>query len=154
MPHSYTRNVIHLVFSTKYRRPLITDEIRGELHAYIIGILRRLDSPSLRTNTATDHSHICFLLSKTQALDYVVEEVKRSTSKWIKRKGDTFADFYWQLGYAAFSVGEAELERVLAYIDRQQEHHRQVSFQDEIRTLFREHGVALNEHFFFDSRME
>ena len=148
MAHSHCRLAVHLIFSTKHRRPLITNEIRGELHAYLIGILRRLESPSIRTNTADDHAHILFLLSKKLALDYVIEEVKRSSSRWMKTKGLPFADFYWQIGYAAFSVGQDGIDQVIAYIDRQQEHHRQVSFEEEIRVLFQQYGQQLDEHFF------
>jgi len=79
-----------------------------------------------------------------------VEEVKRSSSKWIKTKVPAFADFYWQIGYAAFSVGQDNIERVAAYIEGQEEHHRTVSFEDEIRALFKQYGLKLDEEHFFD----
>jgi len=148
MPHSYARIAIHLIFSTKYRRPIIPDDLRGELQAYIIGILRNLDSPSINTNSSSDHVHSLFLLSRKQALEHVVEEVKRGSSKLLKTKGARFADFHWQVGYAAFSVAQDDIESVSAYIDNQQEHHKQVSFTDEIRTIFEECGYPLDEHFF------
>jgi REP element-mobilizing transposase RayT len=148
MPHSYARIAIHLIFGTKNRRPLIPDDIRGELHAYIIGILRNLDSPSIKTNSSTDHAHSLFLFSRKQALEHVVEEVKRGSSKWLKTKGMRLADFQWQIGYAAFSVGQDDIENVSAYIANQQEHHKQISFTDEIRALFEQYGYPLDEHFF------
>ena len=150
MSQSFARIAVHLTFSTRYRRPLITDAITGELNAYLIGILRNLDCPAIRTNTAEDHAHSLFFLSRTHPLDFIVEQLKGSSSKWIKTKGPDFADFYWQAGYAAFSVGESEIKRVAAYITGQREHHRQISFKDEIRRLFREHGLPLNEDVFFN----
>ena len=150
MSHSYSRVAIHLIFSTKYRHRMITDEIRSELHAYLIGILRHLESPSIRTNSTPEHVHSLFLLSKKHALDHVVEEVKRGSSKWIKSKDPVFADFYWQLGYAAFSVGQTGIDRVIEYIDRQQEHHRTVSFEEEVRALFHRYGEPFDEHDFFE----
>jgi REP element-mobilizing transposase RayT len=150
MPHSYARVAIHLTFSTKNRKPLITPEIRPQLIAYVVGILRNLDSPSIKTNVVDTHAHSLFLLSKKRALDFVVEEAKRSSSKWIKTKGPAFTNFYWQIGYAAFSVGQEDIERVADYIDRQEEHHRTVSFEDEIRALFKQYGLKLDEEHFFD----
>lgn len=150
MPHSYARVAIHLTFSTKNRKPLITAAIRPQLNAYLTGILRNLDSPSICTNSTADHAHSLFLQSRKQPLEYIVAEVKRSSSKWIKTKGEGLADFYWQLGYAAFSVGQEGIERVAAYIERQEEHHRTVSFEDEIRAFFKQYGLKLNEEHFFD----
>ncbi len=148
MPHSFARVAIHLTYSTKDRHPWITNAIRGELNAYQIGILRKLGCPSIRTNAATDHAHNLFIQSKRHALDYIVEELKGSSSKWIKTKGVEFAEFYWQPGYAAFSVSEEHIERVAAYIDRQVEHHRRVTFEEEIRQFFKQYGLKMDEHFF------
>lgn len=150
MAHSYSRIAVHLIFSTKDRRPLIAERIRLELNAYLVGILRKLESPSIRTNTTFDHAHSLFLLSKKQALDFVIEELKRSSSKWVKTKSPAYADFYWQIGYAAFSVGQADIKRVTSYIEYQQEHHAKgISFEDEIRTIFLKYGLNLDEKNFF-----
>ncbi len=150
MSHSFCRNIIHLVFSTQYRQPLITNDIRRELHAYMIGVLRNLESPSIRINSVETHAHLLFLLSKKQALEYVIEEVKRATSKWIKTKDPAFARFYWQEGYGAFSIGQEEVKRLTRYIDGQALHHQEVSFEDEIRALFRQAGQRLDEVYFFE----
>ena len=149
MSHSYGHIAIHLIFSTKDRHPFITEHFRQELNAYLVGILRNLGSPSIKTNTTTDHAHSLFLLSKKEPLDFVIEQLKRSSSKWIKTKDTSFANFYWQVGYAAFSVGQTEIDRVASYIEHQQNHHQKESFEDEIRRLFQEYGLSLNEENFF-----
>ncbi|OPZ87506.1 MAG: Transposase IS200 like protein [bacterium ADurb.Bin429] len=79
MPQSFARIAVHLTFSTKHRQPLITDAIAGELNAYLIGILRHLDCPPIRTNTATDHAHSLFFLARTHPLDFVIEQLKGSS---------------------------------------------------------------------------
>jgi len=109
-----------------------------------------LESPSIRTNSTADHAHIFLLQSNTRALANIVEEVKRSSSKWLKTKGPAYANFYWQIGNAAFSVGQNEVEDLIHYIDQQEEHHRNVSFIDEIRTLFRQYNQELDEKYFFE----
>jgi len=150
MSQSLSKLLVHLVFSTKNRQPLIHDDIREELHAYLIGILKAYDSPSLITNTMPDHGHILFSLSKNRALAEVIKEVKNGSSLWIKSKGLAYAHFYWQGGYGAFAVSEADREEVMRYIANQQEHHRHISFQDELRALFKANGIEFDERYLWD----
>src|SRR5262245_24288347 len=104
MSQSLAKNILHLIFSTKNREPLLTTNIRSQLHSYIGGILREWERPAIVMNSVADHIHILFCLSKNHALKKIVEEVKKGSSKWIKTKGAEFAAFFWQAGYGAFSV--------------------------------------------------
>src|SRR5687768_8660111 len=131
MPQSLASVLIHLVYSTKNREPLITPEIEPELFAYIGATLRELRSPMLEANGTPDHVHILFRLARTITIADLVEEVKKRSSNWIKTKGMAFASFYWQNGYGAFSIGESGVEDLRAYIRKQKEHHQQRAFQDE-----------------------
>ena len=107
MPQSLAKVYIHLVFSTKYRVNLIDEKIEAELFPYLATIFRENDSPSLAINAAWNHVHSLFLLSRKVALCDVIEEVKKSSSKWIKTKGAQYRKFYWQNGYGAFSVSQS-----------------------------------------------
>jgi putative transposase len=147
MPQSLANILVHLIFSTKERRPLIRDGIRERLHAYIVGVLENQQSPSLRTNSVEDHIHILFVLSKNMALAKVVQEVKQSSSKWVKEQDDDYRSFAWQNGYAAFSVSESQRVAVGDYIEKQPQHHAKVSFQDELRQFFGKHGVKYDEQY-------
>ena len=129
---------------------MIRDQERENLHAYIIGILKNLQSPSLETNSVEDHIHILFSLSKNHALAKVIGEVKESSSAWMKTQDKWYRDFYWQGGYAAFSVSESQVEIVRQYIRNQREHHRKMSFQDELRALFNRHQVEYDERYVWD----
>jgi putative transposase len=150
MSQSLAKILVHLTFSTKERRPLIRDEEREKLHAYMIGILENLKSPSLRTNSVNDHVHILFSLSKNHSLAHIVGEVKESSSAWLKKENPSYRDFYWQGGCAAFSVSESQAETVRRYIQNQPEHHKKVSFQDELRSLFKKHNVPYDERYVWD----
>src|ERR1700693_3216161 len=97
MPQSLTKNLIHLVFSTKNREPVLTEPVRGPLCAYAAAVLRDLDSHTIAINAWRDHVHILFALSKNHSLAQVVMEVKRATSKWIKTQGTAFAKFHWPI---------------------------------------------------------
>src|ERR1051326_103900 len=98
MSQSLANIVVHLVFSTKGRRPLLRDEEREELHAYITGILKNHDSPLIEINSVRDHIHILFAQSKNHAPAKIVEQIKSSSSRWIKTKDAWYQDFSWQTG--------------------------------------------------------
>jgi REP element-mobilizing transposase RayT len=147
MAQSLARNVIHLIFSTKNRAPLLQTTIRSELNGYMAGIFTNWESPAIIIGSVADHMHALFGLSKNHALVKVVEQVKRGSSKWIKTKGKEFARFAWQNGYGAFSVSSSMVNTVSRYIASQEEHHRQVTFQDEFRKYCRRHGVDFEERF-------
>ncbi|HEY2415768.1 MAG TPA: IS200/IS605 family transposase [Pirellulaceae bacterium] len=151
MPQSLARVLIHIVFSTKNREPLLRDKsIRGELHAYTLTILNSLECPSLEINSVADHIHILCVLSRKIALMNLIEGIKTSTSKWIKTKGRDYRGFHWQRGYGAFSVSESKAPEVKRYIQRQEEHHRRLTYQDEFRALCDKHGLPIDERYVWD----
>jgi putative transposase len=150
MSQSLVKNLLHLVYSTKYRKPWIHEPIRNGLWAYQAGIFRRWDSPALIIGGTDDHVHALFSLSKNHALKKVIEEVKKSSSKWIKVQEACFKDFHWQGGYAAFSVSPSNVEKVRKYIEDQEEHHRTMTFQEELRALFQRNGIEYDERYVWD----
>jgi putative transposase len=150
MSQSLAKNLLHLIFSTKHRLPLLTADIRPEMNAYLAGILRSWESPAIIVDSVEDHAHLQFALSKNFALKKVVEEVKKGSSKWIKTKGPSFADFHWQAGYGVFSVSQSNVPAVRGYIVNQEEHHRKMTFQDEFRRLLHRHGIEYDERYIWD----
>ena len=150
MPQSLASILVHLIFSTKNRQPLITPEIEVELYPYMASVFRACDSPSLTGNGTADHVHRLFSLARTQTVATVVEEVKQRSSKWLKSKGPNFAHFQWQAGYGAFSVGASMVPTVSAYIPGQKDHHQTTTFQDEFRSLLRRYGIDFDERYVWD----
>ena len=149
MPQSLSNILVHLVFSTKNREPLIYTAIRSRLHAYIVGILDQLNAPSIRVGGVADHVHILFVLGRTNSIAEIVEEVKKSSSKWMKITGEV-TEFSWQAGYGAFSIGESQVETLIQYIDNQEEHHRKISFQDEYRKFLQRYKISYDEKYVWD----
>ena len=141
MSQSLAKNLVHLVYSTKCRHPWISPEHRGGLFAYQAGIFKAWESPALVICGVEDHVHALFSLSKNHALKKIVEEVKKGSSKWMKTEGPRITDFYWQAGYGAFSVSQSNVESVFRYIQSQEEHHRKVTFQDELPNCW--YGIKL-----------
>ena len=129
MPQSLSAVYIHLVFSTKHRKPFLRDEVlRTDLHAFLGGTSKTLQCPPLIVGGVEDHIHLlaCFGRTITQA-DWV-KELKRVSNLWLKEEGG-LRDFEWQAGYADFSVSQSNLDQVKSYIANQEEHHRKMSFR-------------------------
>ena len=150
MGQSLVQNYIHIVFSTKYRQPLIKPDMESELHAYLGGICNQLECQTIKVGGYTDHIHILCKLSKKIALMKLVEEVKSHSSKWVKTKGEQYSNFYWQNGYGAFSVNPSQVETVIAYIANQHQHHSKKNFQDEYRAILKKYQVEFDEKYVWD----
>jgi len=150
VPQSLSSILIHLMFSTKNREPWIRAAIESELFAYGTTVLKNAGCPTLAMNGTADHIHALLNLSRTKSMAQIVEELKTSTSKWIKTKGPDFRGFHWQAGYGAFSVSPSKVEDVIEYIRRQKEHHCGQSFQDEFRALLERHKISFDERYVWD----
>jgi len=109
-----------------------------------------LGCPSHKVGGADDHIHIACSLSRTITIAKLIEEIKTSSSKWIKTKGNKFGMFAWQGGYGAFSIGQSQLDDLRGYIANQRQHHERVSFQDEFRKLCEKYGVPIDERYVWD----
>ncbi|MCU0963238.1 MAG: IS200/IS605 family transposase [Pirellulaceae bacterium] len=150
MPQSYVSLPVHMVFSTKHRQPLITDDIRTRLFEYLGGTFRAHGCALLAAGGMPDHVHLLVSLSKQTAVSDILREVKASSSKWIH---DTFpgqSGFAWQSGYGAFAVSHSNLPAVRRYIANQAEHHRQRSFQEEFIALLQRHEISYDERYLWE----
>lgn len=150
MPQSLVRVIGHLVFSTKKRVPFIDPKIRPHLYGYMAGILERDGCREILIGGTDDHIHAVMVLSKSVAQIKLVENLKKRSSVWMKEQDPRYRDFYWQSGYALFSVSPSNVTRVRAYIENQETHHKSMSFQDELRILLRKHGIEFDERYLWD----
>lgn len=148
MAQSLANVLLHLIFSTKNREALIAPDMTPKVHRYISGILENLGTPSVQIGGTRDHVHVLLSMSRTLTIAKVVEEAKKGSSKWMK--GGGVGSFTWQAGYAVFSLSESQKAAVVRYIQRQEEHHRRVSFQDEVRRFLVQHGVSYDERYVWD----
>ena len=151
MSQSLSQLYTHIVFSTKGRRPLLQDgETRSRIHAYLVGICKKQESPSIATGGADDHVHILCRLSKNTAVADFIRDLKRSSTKWIQAEESSLDGFHWQAGYGAFSISPSHVDDLSRYIANQEEHHREETFQDEFRRLCNKYGVELDERYAWD----
>ncbi|MCX5690848.1 MAG: IS200/IS605 family transposase [Planctomycetota bacterium] len=149
MAATLTKILLHITFSTKHRRELITPRVEPDLYAYVGGICRNLDSKLITINGPADHVHLLVNLSKRVSLADLLMNIKRDSSRWMHDVGRV-SDFAWQTGYFGFSIGESMVDAVKAYIANQKEHHKTVDFRDEMRGLMRKYGMEWDERYVWD----
>ena len=150
MPQSLARILVHLIFSTKNRAPFLSPDLRTELHPYLTAALSQNGCIPIEVGGVEDHVHLLFALSRTLTVAQAVESLKTSSSKWIKTRRSSMANFYWQAGYGAFSVGQSNLDSVARYIQNQEQHHQQETFQDEFRKFLQKYQIPFDEAYVWD----
>lgn len=150
MSQSLADVILHFVFSTKGRNPWIQSDVEEELYQYISGVCRNLDSPVIKINGVEDHIHVLLQLGKTIPISKLISEMKSSSSRWIKTKGDRYRDFAWQGGYGGFSVSRPNLEGAKKYLSSQKEHHKTVTFKEEFLTMLQRAQIPYDEKYLWD----
>jgi REP element-mobilizing transposase RayT len=146
MPQSLSFLLIHVVFSTKDRAPLLDPEIRPTLHAYLATVTRNADCECFRVGGVADHVHLAIRLARTITVADLVESLKTSSSKWLKTQSPALAAFAWQRGYGAFSVGPSDRDGLLTYealIPSPEEQHRIATFLTSVDELIAAQSAKL-----------
>ena len=149
MPQSLVKILVHMVWSTKDRVRMITPEFEPQLFGYISGIITNNGGRMIIAGGDADHMHLLASVGRI-AISELIGDIKRDSSSWIKEQDTRFAQFYWQRGYGAFSIGQSQVPAVSKYIRDQKEHHRTQNYQDEFRALCAKYEVEIDERFCWD----
>lgn len=149
MSHSYVTNLMQCTFSTKERYPFIDDELETRLWPYLGGIARANKIKALAIGGTFDHVHTLLSLPATMSFAKAVQLIKGGSSKWIHDTFGKYRKFEWQEGYGAFSVSASQMDRTVAYISNQKEHHRKRTFEEEFIELLDKHGVEYDRRYMF-----
>jgi REP element-mobilizing transposase RayT len=138
MSQSLSKLYVHLIFHIKDSLVQIINEDKKDLYAYIGSIIKDNSSIPIIINGTSDHVHILCVMSKNIALAKLIEEIKRHSSRWIKTRGTHHRQFAWQGGYAGFSVSQSLHDRTKGYIQNQEEHHKKITFKEELIAFLKE----------------
>lgn len=147
---TYANLLYHIVFSTKGRVPLISGEVKEPLYEYMGGIIRGEGGILLEIGGVPDHVHLLAKFRTDIAVATMVKKIKGKSSKWRNDMQGRAEHFQWQEGYGAFSVSESLVKRVGNYIRTQEEHHREISFKDELIALLKKHRIPYDERYLLD----
>ncbi len=149
MASTLVKNDIHIVFHVKSTSCRIDAKILPTLYRYIGGIINRRNGLAIEIGGMPDHVHILTALPKTLSLADYVRDIKAVSSKWIKSQGVQYARFEWQEGYGAFSVSPTLLDKTIAYIRTQSEHHKKRTFQEEYKLFLDAYQIDYDERYLF-----
>ncbi len=147
MGQSLSQVILHIVFSTKYRKDLIPSHMLAPLHGYIASPLSNHKAEAFRVGGTENHIHIACSLPRTIPIADLVRDLKRPSSKFMKEE---VPQFQWQDGYGAFSISPSHRTALLHYIDTQEEHHSERSYKDEVRTLCDTYNVTYDEKYLWE----
>jgi putative transposase len=145
MPSTHTSLYFHVIFATKNREPVISREWREDLHFYLGGIVKGLDGHPCGIGGVMDHVHLLVSIKPTISISDFMRELKKSSSSWVRET--KFPGFYWQEGYAAFTVSASAREAVQRYIANQEEHHRTKTFREELVEFLEKSEVIYDPRF-------
>ena len=149
MPNTYTKLYVQYVFAVKYREAVLDTAWDEEMRKYMTGIFENNGHKMLAINNVKDHIHLFGGLNPKQSISDLMQLTKGDSSEWINKKKLTKHKFHWQQGYSAFSYHESDIDRIVKYVMNQQEHHKTVSFQQEIRSLLDEFKVIYEDRYLF-----
>lgn len=147
MAQSLSKLNVHIIFHIKNASPRIKADVQEKLCAYMGSIIKDNDSIPIIINGTDDHVHILCVMSKNIALAKLVEGIKKHSSRWIKTQDDFFQNFAWQGGYSGFSVSPSLHSKTVNYIKNQKEHHKKMSFKEELIMFLKEYGVDYDEKY-------
>lgn len=150
MANTYTQLYIHVVFAVKSRENLISTVWKEELYQYIGGIITNKKQKLLVANGMPDHIHLLIGLKPDCMLSDLVRDIKSSTSKWINEKKWVLGRFEWQTGFGAFTVGQSQLQTVVNYILKQEEHHKKKSFRQEYINFLEAYQIEFRQEYIFE----
>ncbi|MHB2154919.1 IS200/IS605 family transposase [Calditrichota bacterium GD2] len=150
MSQSLSKIILHIIFSTKNRYPFLNKKIRHEMHQYLALMCKNFGCFPHKINGTSDHVHIVCELSRTITACKLIEEIKTSSSKWIKTKGSIYQKFHWQKGYGVFSIGMSQLQTVVHYIEKQEELHGKKTYQEEFIGFLKKYQIEYDERYVWD----
>jgi len=150
MGHTYANVLLHVIFSTKGRRPTIRDEFRPRLYEYLAGIARGEFGHVLRVGGTADHVHGLMVIRTDVAVATAMRKWKSLSSRWVHQTFPGNQDFAWQEGYGVFSISGPNKQKVIDYIDRQEEHHRRVTFQEEFVAFLKKWEIEYDPRHIWD----
>jgi REP element-mobilizing transposase RayT len=142
--------LLHIVFSTKRREPLITPALEERLYPYIGGIVRSLGGTLYTIGGMPDHVHMLVRWGTKDSISLLVNRVKSQSTMWVHEAFPAHHAFRWQEGYGVFSVSPSNKEHVERYVLKQKEHHDRQDFKTEFVAMLEAHGIEYDPRYLWD----
>lgn len=148
---TFTKLTYHVVFGTKYRRPMIHADIQERVYEYVGGIIRKKKGHLIEVGGIADQIHLLIHIPPAIAVSDFIKEIKGGSSAWINDERILQSHFEWQKGYGAFSVSYSQVPVVQKYVRTQEEHHRKRNFEDELIAILNAHDIQFEHRYLFEA---
>ena len=145
MPRTYSKIVLHCVYSTKNRIPSIREPERA--WRITREIARNIKIDILAIGGTADHLHLLLALPPNRALSDIIRELKANSS-FLLRQNDR--SFRWQDGYGVISVSPGAVSSAVRYIEHQTEHHATKKFETEYIEMLERAGIKYEMDYVLD----
>ena len=154
MANKYISAYMQLVWAVKFRRALITAELRPHVERMIRSFLVKYKHEVIAIYCMPDHIHILFGYHPAQSVSTIVQIAKTESCKLVKRlTGED--DMDWQDGYGLITYGAEAVPTVKAYVENQAAHHaRDESFVEEFERMLTERGQVFDRKYFFHEPLD
>jgi REP element-mobilizing transposase RayT len=137
---AYLKVWIHLVWATKSRKQLLTNEIRQTVFEHIRQNAKTKNIHLDFINGFTQHVHCLVSMNAKQTIAEITQSIKGESSHWINKNNLTKTKFEWQDDYYAVSVSHSAINTVRDYIKNQETHHQIRSFDQEVEEFIQKYG--------------
>ena len=131
MSNSFSQIFIHTTFHVKDGCYIDRNDL-PRLYKYISGIAESENGMMIAAGGVTNHIHLLLTLPRTISVSDYLRKIKANSSRWIKEQGSQYRAFGWQDGYGVFSVSPSVMDKVISYINNQEEHHKKHTYKDEM----------------------
>ena len=145
---SYHSLYYHIIFSTKNRNTYLDETQLEEMYKYMSGVIKNMKAKLFLINGPSDHVHIALSTNPDISISDCARTIKANTSRWVHERFERLRDFRWQEGYSAFSVSKSNIQSVVNYIENQREHHKTITFEEELKSFLKKHNIEYNSKYF------
>lgn len=150
MANTYTQLYVQIIFSPLGRQNLINKNIKDNIYKYITGIVKNKNQKLMIINGMPDHVHMFLGLTPDISISDLVKDIKTGSTNFVNEEKLIFGKFSWQHGYGAFTYSKSQIEKVVEYINKQEEHHKKITFRDEYISLLKKFEIEYNEKYLFE----
>ena len=147
---TYTQILYQVVFGSKKCVNFLSNSNQDELYRYIAGILQKKKCFPYIIGGYKNHIHMVFSLHSSVGLSDLIRDVKKASMEMMLSHKSKFIRFTgWQTGYGAFTYSPDSRDKLIHYVENQEEHHRKLSFTEELINFLDEYNVNYNKKYLF-----
>jgi len=113
----------HIILVTKYRKPLLVNQLKQDMYTIFNNIIDNSDFSVEVFQSDLDHIHFLIRYIPRLSISQIIRRLKQQSTKqiWLLhptllRKEYWYKNLFWSSGYFVCSIGEASPDTIKQYI--------------------------------------